>query len=47
MEENHLQPLIDESVKRAADDSQYDWQYLYALEYAKLRCMRVYFSHLD
>lgn len=41
----HLQPLIDELVEHAAHDPQYDWQYLYALEYAKLRCMRTYFSH--
>lgn len=42
---NNLQPLIDELVEHAAHDPQYDWQYLYALEYAKLRCMRAYFSH--
>ena len=36
----HLQPLIDELVEHAAHDPQYDWQYLYALECAKLRCMR-------
>lgn len=41
----HLQPLIDELVEHAAHDPQYDWQYLYALEHAKLRCMRAYFSH--
>lgn len=41
----YLQPLIDELVERAAHDPQYDWQYLYALEYAKLRCMMTYFSH--
>lgn len=41
----HLQPLIDELAEHAAHDPQYDWQYLYALEYAKLRCMRAYFSH--
>lgn len=41
----HLQPLIDELAEHAAYDPQYDWQYLYALEYAKLRCMRAYFSH--
>lgn len=41
----HLQPLIDELVKHAAHDPQYDWQFLYELEYAKLRCMRAYFSH--
>ena len=41
----HLQPLIDELMEHAAHDPQYDWQYLYALEYAKLRCMRTYFSH--
>lgn len=41
----HLQPLIDELMEHAAHDPQYDWQYLYALEYAKLRCMRAYFSH--
>lgn len=41
----HLQPLIDELVEHAAHDPQYDWQYLYGLEYAKLRCMRAYFSH--
>ena len=41
----HLQPLIDELVGHAAHDPQYDWQYLYDLEYAKLRCMRAYFSH--
>lgn len=41
----HLQPLVDELVEHAAHDPQYDWQYLYELEYAKLRCMRAYFSH--
>ena len=41
----HLQPLIDELVEHAANDPQYDWQYLYSLEYAKLRCMKAYFSH--
>lgn len=41
----HLQPLIDELAEHAAHDPQYDWQYLYALEFAKLRCMRAYFSH--
>ena len=41
----HLQPLIDELVKHAANDPQYSWLYLYVLEYAKLRCMRAYFSH--
>ena len=41
----HLQPLIDELVDHAAHDPQYDRQYLYGLEYAKLRCMRAYFSH--
>ena len=41
----HLQPLVDELVRHAAHDPQYDWQYLFALEYAKLRCMRAYFSH--
>lgn len=41
----HLQPLVDELVEHAANDPQYDWQYLYSLEYAKLRCMRAYFSH--
>lgn len=41
----HLQPLIDELVDHAAHDPQYDWQFMYALEYAKLRCMREYFSH--
>ena len=41
----HLQPLIDELVEHAARDPQYDWQFLYELEYAKLRCMRAYFSH--
>lgn len=41
----HLQPLIDELTEHAAHDPQYDWQYLYELEYAKLRCMRAYFSH--
>ena len=38
-------PLVDELTEHAANDPQYDWQYLYALEYAKLRCMRAYFSH--
>lgn len=41
----HLQPLIDELAEHAAHDPQYDWQFLYELEYAKLRCMRAYFSH--
>lgn len=41
----HLQPLIDELVDHVAHDPQYDWQFMYALEYAKLRCMRAYFSH--
>lgn len=41
----HLQPLIDELAEHAAHDPQYDWQFLYELEYAKLRCMRSYFSH--
>ena len=41
----HLQPLIDELTEHAAHDPQYDWQYIYELEYAKLRCMRAYFSH--
>ena len=41
----YLQPLIDELAEHAAHDPQYDWQYLYALECAKLRCMRAYFSH--
>lgn len=41
----HLQSLIDELMEHAAHDPQYDWQYLYALECAKLRCMRTYFSH--
>lgn len=41
----HLQPLIDELTDHAAHDPQYDWQFMYALEYAKLRCMRAYFSH--
>ena len=41
----HLQPLIDELAEHAAHDPQYDWQILYELEYAKLRCMRSYFSH--
>lgn len=41
----NLQPLIDELVEHAAHDPQYDWQFLYKLEYAKLRCMRAYFSH--
>lgn len=41
----YLQPLIDELVGHAAHNPQYDRQYLYALEYAKLRCMRAYFSH--
>ena len=41
----HLQPLIDELVEHAAHAPQYDWQFLYELEYAKLRCMRAYFSH--
>lgn len=41
----YLQPFIDELVEHAAHDPQYDWQYLYDLEYAKLRCMRAYFSH--
>ena len=41
----HLQPLIDELVKHAAHDPQYDWQFIYELEHAKLRCMRTYFSH--
>lgn len=41
----HLQPLIDELVEHAAHDPQYDWQFIYELEYAKLRCMRAYFSH--
>ena len=41
----HLQPLIDTLADHAAHDPQYDWQFLYELEYAKLRCMRAYFSH--
>lgn len=41
----YLQPLIDELAEHAAHDPQYDRQYLYALECAKLRCMRAYFSH--
>lgn len=41
----HLQPLINELVEHATHDPQYDWQFLYELEYAKLRCMRAYFSH--
>lgn len=41
----HLQPLIDELVEHAAHDPQYDWQFIHELEYAKLRCMRAYFSH--
>ena len=41
----YLQPLIDELAEHAAHAPQYDWQYLYALECAKLRCMRAYFSH--
>lgn len=41
----HLQPLIDELVGHAAHAPQYDWQFLYGLEYAKLRCMKAYFSH--
>lgn len=41
----HLQPLIDELASHAVHDPQYDWQYLYELEYAKLRCMMMYFSH--
>lgn len=41
----HLQPLIDELAEHAVHDPQYDWQFLYELEYAKLRCMRAYFSH--
>ena len=41
----YLQPLIDELVEHAAHDPQYDWQFIYELEYAKLRCMRAYFSH--
>lgn len=44
-EKKHLQPLIDELVDHAAHDPQYDWQFLYGLEYAKLRCMRAYLSH--
>lgn len=43
--EKHLQPLVDELTAHAAHDPQYDWQYLYVLEHAKLRCMRAYFSH--
>ena len=41
----HLQPLVDELADHAAHDPQYDWQFVYALEYAKLRCMRAYFSY--
>ena len=41
----HLQPLIDELAEHAVHDPQYDWQFLYELEYAKLSCMRAYFSH--
>ena len=32
-------------MEHAAHDPQYDWQFIYELEYAKLRCMRAYFSH--
>ena len=40
-----LQPLIDELVEAAKTAPQYDWRFLYELEYYKLRCMRAYFSH--
>lgn len=40
-----LQPLVDELVEVAKTAPQYDWCFLYELEYRKLRCMRAYFSH--
>lgn len=43
--EKHLQPLVDDLVDTARNAPQYDWQYLYELEYKKLICMRTYFSH--
>lgn len=46
LKKKHLQPLVDELVKRTADDLQHNWQYLYVLEYAKLRCMRTT-SHIS
>ena len=44
-QKEHLQPLVEDLVKEAANAPQYDWQYLYSLELKKLRCMRAYFSH--
>ena len=43
--EKHLQPLVDDLVDTARNAPQYDWRYLYELEYKKLICMRTYFSH--
>ncbi|MBO8477342.1 MAG: hypothetical protein IAB80_00320 [Bacteroidetes bacterium] len=43
--EKHLQPLVDDLADEARNAPQYDWQYLYGLEYKKLICMRAYFSH--
>lgn len=43
--EKHLQPLVDDLVDTARNAPQYDWRYLYELEYKKLICMRAYFSH--
>lgn len=43
--EKHLQPLVDDLADEARNAPQYDWRYLYELEYKKLICMRAYFSH--
>lgn len=40
----HLAPLEKELVE-AAKDPQFDWQFLYDLEYHKLVCMNAYMSH--
>ena len=37
--------LVDDLADEARNAPQYDWQYLYKLEYKKLICMRAYFSH--
>lgn len=43
--EKYLQPLVDDLADEARNAPQYDWRYLYELEYKKLICMRAYFSH--
>ena len=41
----NLDPEIKKLADMAANEPQYDWQGLYALERQKLLCMRTYFSH--